>query len=167
MKSLLLNNDMEPLAFISDRRAMRLLFKEKVEVICGWADVNYYSAHGFIELPAVIRLKYRITRNAIKRAFSRGAVFKRDGFCCQYCSRSLSTKQITLDHIIPVSKGGVSSFDNCVASCGECNIRKGAKLLHEIGMKLLKKPETPEGYLVVSSHLDEWHKMWDIFIRNN
>lgn len=163
MKTLLLTSDLQPLAFISERRAIRLLVKGKVDVLSNWNNTRYYSASGFIDLPAVICLKYRITRNFIKRVFSRGAVFKRDNFWCQYCLRPLNTKQITLDHIVPKSRGGASSFENCVAACYECNIRKGSKLLDEIGMRLFKKPETPEGYLVVTPQTEHWHEMWDAF----
>jgi hypothetical protein len=154
---------MQPLAFICERKAIRLLIKDKVEVISLWDNARYYSASGFVDLPAVIRLKYSITRNFFKRIFSRGAVFKRDNFGCQYCQKQLTSKQITLDHIVPKSRGGISSFENCVAACYECNIKKGSKLLNEIGMSLEKRPETPEGYLVVSPKKEDWHTLWDIF----
>jgi 5-methylcytosine-specific restriction endonuclease McrA len=94
-------------------------------------------------------------------------VFKRDNYTCLYCSKLLSTKQITLDHIIPRSKGGVSSFENCATACTDCNTKKGAKMLEEIGMRLAKKPETPEGYLVVSAYVERWHPNWDIFVCPN
>lgn len=155
---------MEALAFICERRAIRLFLKEKVDVLSSWEDVRYYSASGFIELPAVMRLRYRITRNSVKRVFSRSAVFKRDNYTCLYCSKMMTSKDITVDHIIPTSRGGTNSFDNCVSACKDCNIRKGSKLLDEIGMKLTRKPETPEGYLVVSPQVERWHQMWDIFV---
>ena len=164
MKTLLLNSNMEPLAFICERRAIRLMLKEKVDILSSWNDVRYYSTSGFIELPAVIRLRYKVTRKCVKRVFSRAAVFKRDKYTCLYCSKMLGTKEITVDHIIPTSRGGTNSFDNCVSACKDCNIRKGSRLLDEIGMKLNRKPETPEGYLVVSPQVERWHAMWDIFI---
>ena len=162
MKALFLNNDLQPLAFISDRKAIKLIVKDKVDVLYNW-DVKYSYNLGFIELPAVIKLKYKITRKVVKMIFSRNAVFKRDEYVCQYCNVALSSKQITIDHIIPKCKGGQSSFENCVASCNECNVRKGAKLLTEINIKLIKTPETPEGYLYVSPIIENWHSAWNMF----
>lgn len=166
MKTLLLNSDFQPLAFISDRRAVRLLIREKAETLSIWNNVRYYHANGFIELPAILRLKSKITRKVIKMVFSRNAVFKRDNYGCQYCSKVLNSKQITIDHIIPKSRGGNTSFENCVAACIECNKKKGARMLEEIGMRLARTPETPIGYLVVSPSTEYWHRSWDIFTNN-
>ena len=164
MKTLLLNSDFQPLAFISDRRAIRLLIKEKVDVVSIWSGVKYFHASGFIELPSILRLRRKITRNFIKMVFSRNAVFKRDNFSCQYCQTKLSAEQITIDHILPKSRGGRNTFENCVSACHECNEKKGSRLPHEIGMRLIRRPETPIGYLVVSPQKDNaWHSSWDIF----
>lgn len=163
MQTLLLNHDLQPLAFISERRAIRLLVKGKVEVLSVWNNIRYYSGSGFIDLPAVISLKYKITRRLVRRVFSRGAVFKRDNFNCQYCGNILNSKQITLDHIIPKSRGGISSFENCVAACYDCNFKKGSALPEEMGMRLIRRPETPEGYLLAPSPMDQWHTMWNVF----
>lgn len=164
MKTLLLNHNFEPLAFISERKAIRLLVKEKVDILSLWTGVKYYFSEGFIELPSVIRLKYEITRRAIKMVFSRGSVFKRDNFGCQYCGKALNSLDITMDHIIPKSMGGRSSFGNCVSSCKTCNLKKGAMSLEEAGMKLLKEPHTPDGYLIVAPKKEQYHPLWDLFL---
>lgn len=164
MKTLLLNSDFQPLAFISDKRAIRLLLRDgKVDVLSLWTDVKYFHACGFIELPAVLRLRTKIVRNFIKMVFSRNAVFKRDNYSCQYCSKGLTSAQITIDHIIPKSRGGNNTFENCVAACHECNEKKGSRMPHEVGMRLIKNPETPTGYLVVSPHQENWHATWNLF----
>jgi hypothetical protein len=164
MKTLLLNSDYQPLAFIPDKRAIKLLLKEdKVDVISLWTDVKYFHSSGFIELPAVLKLKNKIVRNFIKMVFSRSAVFKRDNYGCQYCRKSLTSTQVTIDHIIPKSRGGSNTFENCVAACHDCNEKKGSRLPHEIGMRLVKQPETPAGYLVVSPQQENWHSSWNLF----
>ena len=165
IKTLLLNTDFQSLAFISDRRAIRLLLRnDKVDVVSVWPNIKYFYAYGFIELQAVLRLKKKIIRNFIKMVFSRNAVFKRDNYECQYCEKSLSFSQITIDHIIPKSHGGSNTFENCVAACHDCNEKKGSRLLQETEMKLIKNPETPNGYLVVTPHKENWHSNWNIFI---
>lgn len=164
MKTLLLNSDFQPLAFISERRAIKLLVRDKVDILSLWNNVKYFHSSGFIELPSVIKLKNKIVRHFVKMIFSKNAVFKRDNYGCQYCEKILTSSQITIDHIIPKSRGGNNSFENCVAACHECNSKKGSKLPHEVGMRLVRKPETPKGYLVVSPQKENWHHSWDIFI---
>ncbi len=164
MKTLLLNTDFQPLAFISDRRAIRLLMRnDKVDILSVWPNAKYFHACGFVELPAVLRLKKKIVRNFIKMVFSRNAVFKRDNYECQYCAKWLTFQQATIDHIIPKSRGGNNTFENCVTACHECNEKKGCRLPSEIGMRLLKNPETPNGYLVVTPHKENWHSSWNLF----
>lgn len=163
MKTLLLNSDFQPLAFINDRRAIRLMLREKVDILSSWIGVKYFHPSGFIELPSILRLKHKINRNSIKMVFSRNAVFKRDNFYCQFCGIQLTPNKITIDHIIPKSRGGQTSFENCVAACHECNKKKGSRLPQEIGMKLLRTPETPNGYLFMSTQENSWHPSWNIF----
>lgn len=164
MKTLLLNSDFQPLEFISDKRAIRLIIRGRVDVLSLWDNVKYFHAYGFIELPSVLRLKNKITRRFIKMIFSRSAVFKRDNYHCQYCEKSLTYSQITIDHIVPRSLGGNNTFENCVAACYDCNRKKGPSLLHETEMKLVRKPETPRGYLVISPRKENWHNSWNIFV---
>lgn len=164
MKTLLLNNNMQPLAFICEKKAIRLLYKEKVDIISVWNNIRYFHSNGFIDLPATLKLKYNINRQAVKMLFSRNAIFKRDRYSCSYCGVFLSPNQITLDHIIPKSRGGTSSFDNCVAACLDCNKRKADRLLEEVNMKLLNKPKTPEGYLFIPSEKEKWHSSWKFFV---
>jgi len=92
--------------------------------------------------PVVIRLVsyVRIPRDTHRRKITRRAVFARDNWTCQYCG---SRSNLTVDHVIPRSKGGSSSWDNIVASCAPCNRRKGNTLLRQSGMELRKPPSTP------------------------
>ena len=82
----------------------------------------------------------RIPRDTHRRKITRRAVFARDNWTCQYCG---SRSNLTVDHVIPRSKGGGSSWDNIVASCAPCNRRKGDALPRQVGMRLRKQPRTP------------------------
>lgn len=165
VKVLLLNSTYEALALISERKALRLFVKGKVEIISTWADVFVQFVSGNkINFPAIIKLKYYIKKSLSQLAFSRRAVLKRDKLQCAYCGRCLNARIATIDHIVPKSSGGASSFLNCVTSCGPCNRHKGNKTLGETGMKLLFKPYIPAGYLHFFSDDDRWHDDWDLFL---
>jgi 5-methylcytosine-specific restriction endonuclease McrA len=90
----------------------------------------------------VIRLVsyVRIPRDTHRRKITRRAVFARDDWTCQYCG---ARSNLTVDHVIPRSKGGPSSWENIVASCAPCNRRKGDQLPHRVGMQLRRAPRTP------------------------
>jgi len=138
---LVLNATYEPINVCTVRRAVVLLLKEKAEVI-ERAEWELHSASSTMVRPAVIRLVsyVRIPRDTHRRKITRRAVFARDNWTCQYCG---SRSNLTVDHVIPRSKGGGSSWDNIVASCAPCNRRKGDALPRQAGMRLLKQPRTP------------------------
>jgi 5-methylcytosine-specific restriction endonuclease McrA len=138
---LVLNATYEPINVCTVRRAVVLLLKEKAEMV-ERADWELHSATRTLARPMVIRLVtyVRIPRDTHRRKITRRAVFARDDWTCQYCG---SRSNLTVDHVIPRSKGGSSSWDNIVASCAPCNRRKGNALLHHAGMQLLRPPRTP------------------------
>jgi 5-methylcytosine-specific restriction endonuclease McrA len=138
---LVLNATYEPINVCTVRRAVVLLLKEKAEVI-EHAERRLHSATATFTKPAVIRLVsyVRIPRDTHRRKITRRAVFARDDWTCQYCG---SRTQLTVDHVIPRSKGGGSTWDNIVASCAPCNRRKGDSLPRQAGMHLRNPPRTP------------------------
>ena len=138
---LVLNATYEPINVCTVRRAVVLLLKEKAEVL-EHAEWELHSATRSISRPMVIRLVsyVRIPRDTHRRKITRRAVFARDNWTCQYCG---AHSNLTVDHVIPRSKGGVSSWDNIVASCAPCNRRKGNALPRQAGMQLLTQPRTP------------------------
>lgn len=75
--------------------------------------------------------------------YSKRLVYERDNWTCQYCRAKLTHKTATIDHILPRSRGGRSNFENCVASCAQCNIRKANKPLSQTRLSLIKKPRRP------------------------
>jgi 5-methylcytosine-specific restriction endonuclease McrA len=142
---LVLNATYEPINVCTVRRAVVLLLKDKAEVI-EHADWELHSETQTIQRPVVIRLVtyVRIPRDTHRRKITRRAVFARDGWTCQYCGSNL-----TVDHVIPKSKGGASSWENIVASCAPCNRRKGDALPRQVGMRLVKQPRTPSATVFI------------------
>jgi 5-methylcytosine-specific restriction endonuclease McrA len=138
---LVLNATYEPINVCTVRRAVVLLLKEKAEVIEP-SERQLHSANSSITRPAVIRLTsyVRVPRDTHRRKITRRAVFARDDWTCQYCG---SRNQLTVDHVIPRSKGGGSTWDNIVAACAPCNRRKGDALPRAAGMTLAHPPRTP------------------------
>lgn len=101
-------------------------------------DPYIQSVSGRIKIPEVIvHTKYgRIPHRKV--VFSRRNLWKRDSFCCQYCGKKPVYDEITIDHVLPRSKGGVSSFENCVLACVDCNKRKDDRTPEQSGMKLFR-----------------------------
>jgi 5-methylcytosine-specific restriction endonuclease McrA len=144
---LVLNATYEPINVCTVRRAVVLLLKDKAEVI-EHSNWQLHSANTTIARPVVIRLVtyVRIPRDTHRRKITRRAVFARDDWTCQYCG---SRSNLTVDHVVPRSKGGQSSWDNIVASCAPCNRRKGNLLPRQVGMKLVRQPKTPSPHVFI------------------
>ena len=138
---LVLNATYEPINVCTVRRAVVLLLKEKAEMI-ERADWQLHSENTSLSRPMVIRLVsyVRIPRHSHRRKITRRAVFARDDWTCQYCG---ARSNLTVDHVIPRSKGGTSDWENIVASCAPCNRRKGDLLLRNSGMRLTRTPRRP------------------------
>ena len=140
---LLLNSTYEPLTALPMRRAVVML-------MCGKADVVHdnpggpviHSATRAIVVPSVIRLRsyVRVPYRA-RIPMTRAALMHRDRFRCAYCG----AKADTVDHVVPRSRGGSHTWENCVASCSTCNHRKADRLLSELGWTLHAVPCTPKG----------------------
>jgi len=137
---ILLNADYSFLGFINKQRAIKLIIKDKVEVIQKTNEYISSISRKYI-LPKIVKLVRLITsiyRN--KLPFSKRNVLIRDRFICQYCMSKIDP---TVDHILPVSRGGKSNFKNCVTACKICNNKKDRKTPLEAGMTLLHDPYTP------------------------
>src|SRR6058998_2428873 len=144
---LVLNASYEPLNVTSVRRAYVLVFKGKAEVL---EELNQplRSASDTYPWPHVIRLVHyvRVPR-AVQRKISRRALFARDGWRCMYCGTA--NGRLTLDHVVPRSRGGDSVWENVVTSCAPCNMRKGNRLPEEVAMALRGKPRPPAPVLFI------------------
>jgi 5-methylcytosine-specific restriction endonuclease McrA len=144
---LVLNATYEPINVCSVRRAVVLLLKDKAELL-ERGKWELHSEHSTLARPVVIRLVsyVRVPRDAHRRKITRRAVFARDGWACQYCG---SGSNLTVDHVIPRSKGGSSSWDNIVASCAPCNRRKGDRLPKQAGMHPRSAPKAPHAEIFI------------------
>jgi 5-methylcytosine-specific restriction endonuclease McrA len=138
--TVILNANYEYLNTISWQKAIKLIVKGKATVL-KYTDRVVRAGKQIIQIPAVMQL-IKLVR-AIFRThvpFSKRNVMVRDGFTCQYCG---SIEELTIDHVLPISRGGKSTFENCVTACKPCNSRKTNKLPNETGFHLKKKPTCP------------------------
>ncbi len=159
---LVLNQNYEPLNVCNVRRALVLVFNGKAEVL----ELNHafiHSSRYTIRAPSVIRLAHMIRRPHPKAKLSRREVFLRDDFTCQYCGQR--GRDLTLDHVMPKSRGGAHTWENLVSACRACNHRKGGKTLEEARMRPLHLPRQPKANIyhlvyryVQAAPLEEWHK---------
>jgi 5-methylcytosine-specific restriction endonuclease McrA len=144
---LVLNATFEPINVCTVRRAVVLLLKDKAELV-ERGRRELHSESSTLARPVVIRLVtyVNVPRDAHRRKITRRAVFARDSWTCQYCG---SRSNLTVDHIVPRSKGGTSTWENIVASCAPCNRRKGNVSPVQAGMHLLKQPRTPSPHVFI------------------
>jgi 5-methylcytosine-specific restriction endonuclease McrA len=186
---LVLNRSYTAIHVIGARRAFRLLYKEHAEVVSQTGDEwNTYDFDTWVELsqarhlfppddnwiqtvslsirvPRIIRLLIfnRLPRKTVK--FNRRNIFARDDNRCQYCGRRFPTSELSLDHVVPRSRGGLATWTNIVCSCTRCNARKGRKLPEEAGMKLVRKPFKPKRSPVVQLKLaSPAYESWKHFV---
>ncbi|HWC32793.1 MAG TPA: HNH endonuclease [Actinomycetota bacterium] len=145
---LVLHASYEPLNVCSVRRAHVLVFKGKAEVVEHLGRPLRSAAERFL-WPHVIRLlQYVRVPKSVQRKISRRALFARDGWRCQYCGNEGG--KLTLDHVVPRSRGGESVWENVVTSCAPCNLRKGNRTAEEAGMRLHAAPREPAPVLFVT-----------------
>jgi 5-methylcytosine-specific restriction endonuclease McrA len=146
---LVLNATYEPLSVVPMRRAVLLLLKEKAEIVEA-AEAWLRSTWVIMPVPVVIRLVcyVRIPRH-FSLPVSRRTVMARDGYTCQYCNGQPGRARLTLDHVVPRSKGGETRWENVVTACGPCNRRKGNRTPEEAGMPLPRQPRRPR-YLAMT-----------------
>ena len=155
-----MNASYEPLNVCSVRRAHVLVWKGKAEILESLPK-GLRSATDTYVWPHVIRLvQYVRVPRAIQRKISRRALFARDGWRCAYCGTASS--RLTLDHVVPRSKGGESIWENVVAACAPCNHRKGDRTVEEARMQLRVRPRPPAPvlfiHLAAPSVPDRWQQ---------
>lgn len=137
---LLLNNNYEPLNVCSMVRAVGLIIKGKVEVLHTNGHVIKTGTQN-MRAPSVLRLRYHIKRPLPQLRLTRHSVLARDDYTCQYCGAT--GKDLTIDHVTPRRLGGPHTWDNVVACCRRCNLKKGDKMPKQAGMVLKTLPKRP------------------------
>ncbi len=174
---------------LSVKRAVGLLFTGAAEVVdtedphftthdfASWRELSELRAEfereqhdwiglvrGLLAVPSVVRLTHfdRHRRGGGGRVpLSRRNIYLRDGNVCQYCGRKFPTSELSLDHVIPRSRGGESSWTNLVCACTNCNARKGAKTPLEAGMRLIR---TPRKVAAPAQLIRVQHASWAHFV---
>ena len=137
---LVLNQDYQALAVCSVERAMVLVWLQKAELVADRADRVLHSARAQFPWPTVVRLKRYIRVPYRRVLLTRRNVLRRDGHRCQYCG---SAERLTLDHVLPRSRGGKDAWENLVAACTPCNNKKSNRTPEEAGMRLRVVPFHP------------------------
>jgi 5-methylcytosine-specific restriction endonuclease McrA len=142
---LVLNATYEPVHICNVRRAVIMIFKG-IAVMQEQARFALRSVSASLPAPSVIRLVHYIHLPYRKKLASKNNILIRDRFVCQYCGKPLRSQEVTLDHIVPKSRGGESNWENLAACCPACNVRKGSKLPEEAGLTLIKDPRKGSTY---------------------
>ena len=184
-KVLVLNRGWRPIDVTTVRSAVSLVYQDAARILDptsyetfdfqGWVDAKDFAQRStaFLQgyrcqLPApeiIVLRNYGGTAGQVVK-FSRRNVFLRDRYTCQYCAVGYTPKELTIDHVVPRSRGGPNSWTNCVTSCEDCNTKKANRTPQECGLTLLKEPRMPKwtpiaGMLPVTRP-DSWDKFLKI-----
>ena len=154
---LVLNLNYVPVNVCSVRRAVVMLGKGKAELLENHQG-QLHTVSAVIDAPSIIRLVYLVKRPFLPRKLSKKEVFLRDRFTCQYCGKK--AQDLTLDHVIPRRQNGSHTWENVVAACNRCNLRKAGRTPAEARMTLGKLPRQPQPnpYLILQNRtiLEAW-----------
>ena len=166
--ALVLNADYRPLSYFPLslwcwQDAIKAAFLDRVDIVAEYEDF-VHSPSTRIRVPSVVVLKDYVKPQK-RVAFTRFNLFLRDGFCCQYCG---SKGDLTFDHVVPRARGGVTTWENVVAACSKCNLKKGSKNLRGVGMNLKRLPRKPSSEELRNSGRkfppNYLHKSWMDFL---
>src|SRR5262245_14488994 len=157
----MLNQSWEPPKLVPLRKAIVLLLTEKAELVEA-TEQRLRAQHAAFDVPLVIRLVRYVSIKHGHRPIpcSRRGVFIRDRDICQYCGAMPGRRHLTLDHVLPRSRGGITSWENCVAACYTCNHRKGGKTPTEARMVLRSTPAAPKYLAFALLGELERHAVW-------
>ena len=159
-RSLVLNATFEPLCVVSDRRAVVLVLGETAEMLHA-SEAFMHSARLAVAVPSVVRLR-RYVRVPYRwnTPLNRRSVFARDEHRCQYCGGPAES----IDHVVPRSRGGEHAWENVVAACRPCNVRKRDRLLHETTMVLRRRPDAPREMTWVVVAVGTVPQQWEPYL---
>lgn len=160
-KVLILNQDFSAIAVCTVHKAFLLVYLDKAELINKADNCFLRTVDKAFPVPSVIRLQryVRVPYHGI--SLSRHNVLRRDNYSCQYCG---AVKNLTLDHLLPRSRGGETNWQNLVTACMRCNTRKGDRTPEEAGLKLIRKPVRPTLQSFLQLHLNTHNQDWGIYL---
>ena len=158
---LVLNQDFSALTLCSVERAMVLILLQKAELVAALPDRQVRSPSRHYPWPSIVRLRTYASVPYKNILISRKNVLRRDRFRCQYCGgRDL----LTVDHVMPKSRGGKDTWENLVAACTRCNNRKGSRTPDEAGMKLVRKPFRPTHVMFIRDYGGSVNDTWKPYL---
>ncbi len=158
---LVLSRNYEPLNVTNFRRAMKLIWLGKAEIIerrSGFVR----SPNTKFPIPSIVRLFIPINRPKFKIQLTKKNILKRDRYICQYCGNIDSI--MTVDHIVPRSRGGAFKWENLVCACKKCNNLKGDRTLKEVKMTLIRQPREPNYFIFALNKITIYEESWRPYI---
>ncbi|MCR9252558.1 MAG: HNH endonuclease [bacterium] len=156
-KVLVLNQDYTPITVCSIYRAFLLVYLKKADLVDQAENQYLRTVSKKFPLPSVIKINRYVSIPYRGVVLTRHNIFKRDKNQCQYCG---TTKNLTLDHVIPKSKGGKSTWTNLTTACQKCNAKKGDNSLEEVEMKLRNQPIKPSYVMFLRESNGEVQNEW-------
>lgn len=164
MRTLLLDRQYKPISFIGYKRMAGLVVKEKATVVSTWKGESFYRD---LDYPSIIVLKHYVRKKPLLPRFNFKGVFRRDFYTCQYTGIVLPPAQLTVDHIIPKSRGGKSTWENCVTASLKVNAAKADKTPEEAGLVLLRPAKAPPDSLGLEyAIMHIVHNDWEPYFPN-
>jgi 5-methylcytosine-specific restriction endonuclease McrA len=180
-RTLVLNRSWVAVNVTTVRRALNLVCRDAARIVApdtfeshdlrSWADLKALRGRRMIRtvrleipVPEVILLLTYDELPQRQVPFTRRNLYRRDGYRCQYCGLGRPTEELSIDHVLPRSRGGKSTWNNCVLACTECNRRKANRPPEEAGMILLKHPRRPKWPPTLTFHLGSRKQSWQRFV---
>lgn len=161
---LLLNSDFEPLNVCNIRRAISLILLEKADIL-EHQEEAIKTGRGDVPAPSIVKMRYHVRRPLPQLRLSRHSILARDQHTCQYCG--VRGKDLTIDHVIPRWMGGPQTWENLVACCRKCNLKKADKIPQKANMKLRRQPRRPHfiPYISLPAYLKAKHREdWQFYL---
>ena len=158
---LVLNQDYRALTVCSVERAVILIHLRKAELVEALPNRFLRSPSVAFPWPSIVRLKMYVRVPYRRIMLSRKNVLRRDRFRCQYCGRR---DHLTVDHVLPKSRGGKDSWRNLVAACTDCNNRKGNRTPEEANMPLRRKPFRPSHVMFIRDYVGTVDEAWKPYL---
>jgi len=181
-RTLVLNRSWAAISTTSVKNALGLVYRGAARAVCtetftphdfdSWAAISRHRTDQ--DMIATVSLRIRVPEvvvltdyNGFPRrgvAFSRRNLYRRDGFTCQYCGAQPGTELLSIDHVVPRSRGGRSTWENCVLACLDCNKRKANRTVSQSGLRLSRRPFRPAGGPAFEISLGTRRRSWERFV---
>jgi len=161
-KVLVLNQNYEPFSICTVKRAVVLMYQDKVHLVERYDDILLHAVSTQLPCPSVVRLNMYVHKPYKEVILNRKNVLRRDNHTCQYCGGN--NRPMTIDHIIPRSFGGSDSWENLVCACLPCNAFKGDRTPEKAGLTLLRRPRKPSYLFFLQSLISHPHPTWKSYL---